>query len=44
MQEGGISGSQTRELISKDIDKALNYFVPEEVSSDDKERIKNILA
>ena len=44
MQEGGISGSQTRELISKDIDKALTFFVPEEVSSDDKERIKSILA
>ena len=25
-------------------DKALAYFVPGEVSSDDKERIKNILA
>ena len=44
MQEGGISGSQTRELINKDINKALKYFVPGKVSSDDKERIKNILA
>ena len=44
MQEGGISGSQTRELINKDINKALTYFVPDEVSSDDREQIKSILA
>tara|TARA_R100000908_G_C3738524_1_gene135671 strand:+ start:295 stop:957 length:663 start_codon:yes stop_codon:yes gene_type:complete len=44
MQEGGISGSQTREMINQNIDKSLDYFVPAEVSSDDKERIKNILA
>ena len=44
MQEGGISGSQTREMINQDIDKSLEYFVPAEVSLDDKERIKNILA
>jgi phosphopantetheine adenylyltransferase len=44
-QEGGISGTMTRELISTDIDKALDYFLPEEVKSNinDRAQIKNIL-
>ena len=44
MQEGGISGSETREMIQQDIDEALNYFVPEEVSIQDRKQIKSILA
>ena len=44
MQEGGISGSETREMIHQDIDEALNYFVPEEVSIQDRNQIRNILA
>ena len=44
-QEGGISGTITRELLSQDIDKALDYFLPEEVKSNinDRAQIKNIL-
>ena len=44
-QEQGISGSMSRELISTDIDKALDYFLPEEVKSNinDRAQIKNIL-
>jgi len=44
-QEQGISGSKTRELINTDIDKALDYFLPEEVKSNinDRAQIKNIL-
>lgn len=44
-QEQGISGTMTRELINTDIDKALDYFLPEEVKSNinDRAQIKNIL-
>jgi len=44
-QEQGISGSMTRVLIETDIDKALDYFLPEEVKNDinDRAQIKNIL-
>ena len=44
-QEQGISGSMTRELISTSLDKALDYFLPEEVKSNinDRAQIKNIL-
>jgi len=44
-QEGGISGTITRELLAQDINKALDYFLPEEVKSNinDVAQIKNIL-
>lgn len=44
-QEQGISGSMTRELIGTNLEKALDYFLPEEVKSNinDKAQIKNIL-
>ena len=44
-QEGGISGTITRELLSQDLNKALDYFLPEEVKSNinDVAQIKNIL-
>tara|TARA_R110002012_G_scaffold310_5_gene1195 strand:- start:234 stop:773 length:540 start_codon:yes stop_codon:yes gene_type:complete len=43
MQEGGISGSETREMIQQDIDESLDFFVPEDISIEDREQIKNIL-
>ena len=43
LQAEGISGTTTRELISSDIDEALEYFVPPEVSETDKDAIKSIL-
>ena len=43
MQEGGISGSETREMIQKNIDESLDYFVPEEISIEDRDQIKAIL-
>jgi phosphopantetheine adenylyltransferase len=43
MQEGGISGSETREMIQQDIDESLDFFVPENISIEDREQIKNIL-
>jgi len=44
MQEGGISGSETREMIQQDVDESLDFFVPEEISIEDREQIKSILA
>ena len=44
MQEEGISGSETRNIIQQDINDALDYFVPEEVSIEDRDQIKAILA
>ena len=44
MQAEGISGTKTRELIAKDIDEAINYFVPDDFNETDKEAIKSILA
>jgi len=44
MQEEGISGSETREIIHQDLDEALDYFVPEDVSIEDRDQIKAILA
>jgi len=40
-----MSGSIAEVLIRQDIDKALDYFLPEEVKSDinDRAQIKNIL-
>ena len=43
MQEGGISGSETREMIQQNVDESLDYFVPEEVSIEDRDQIKSIL-
>ena len=43
LQAEGISGTTTRDLISSDIDEALEYFVPPEVSETDKDAIKSIL-
>ena len=44
MQEEGISGSETRKIIQQDVDEALDYFVPEDVSIEDRDQIKAILA
>ncbi|MDB4396023.1 hypothetical protein N9Z65_00230 [bacterium] len=44
IQEDGISGTKTRELIANNIDEALAYFVPPEVSETDKDAIKSILS
>ena len=43
MQAEGISGTMTRELITSDIDKAIEYFTPEVLSTEDKANIKQIL-
>jgi phosphopantetheine adenylyltransferase len=43
MQEDSISGSQTRALMQSNLDEAIAYFVPEEISETDKDAIKNIL-
>ncbi|NBP16901.1 hypothetical protein EBU95_21390, partial [bacterium] len=42
-QFGRISGSQTRQLIITDIDKAIKSFVPSEISLKDRKLIKQIL-
>tara|TARA_R100001129_G_scaffold176258_3_gene150006 strand:- start:219 stop:758 length:540 start_codon:yes stop_codon:yes gene_type:complete len=44
MQEEGISGSDTRKMIQQDIADALDYFVPDNVSIEDRDQIKAILA
>ena len=44
MQEEGISGSETRDMIQQDLDDAVDYFVPDIVSIEDREQIKSILA
>jgi len=44
MQSEGISGTQTRAMIAGDVDSAVNYFVPDEVTPADKDLIKNILS
>ena len=44
MQEEGISGSETRDIIQQDLDDAVDYFVPDIVSIEDREQIKSILA
>ena len=43
LQEDGISGTKTRALIANNIDEAINYFVPEELSETDKAAIKAVL-
>ena len=44
LQAEGISGTMTRELIASDIDKAIEYFTPEVLSTEDKATIKQILS
>tara|TARA_R110000851_G_scaffold11053_7_gene39157 strand:- start:402 stop:2309 length:1908 start_codon:yes stop_codon:yes gene_type:complete len=44
LQSEGISGTMTRELIASDIDKAIDYFTPELLSTEDKANIKQILS
>ena len=44
LQAEGISGTKTRKLIANNIDEAIDYFVPEEVSETDKDDIKAILS
>ena len=44
MQSEGISGTQTRDMITNDVDAAVSYFVPGEVTPADKDLIKNILS
>jgi hypothetical protein len=43
IQSEGISGTKTRELIAQDIDKAIEYFVPDLVSTSDKLKIRRFL-
>ena len=43
IQSEGISGTKTRELIAQDIDKAIEYFVPSSVSTDDRSKIRDLL-
>ena len=43
IQSEGISGTMTRELIAQDIDKAIEYFVPSSVSTDDRSKIRDLL-
>ena len=42
-QEKGMRGSTVRKEIEKDMEQGLEYFVPEEVSIEDKESIEEIL-
>ena len=44
LQAEGISGTMTRELIASDMDKAIDYFTPEVLSTEDKANIKQILS
>ena len=43
LQAEGISGTKTRSLIASNIDEAIAYFVPEEISETDKAAIKAVL-
>lgn len=43
LQAEGISGTKTRELIAKDLDEAIEYFAPPELSETDKDAVKAIL-
>lgn len=43
LQEEGISGTKTRSLIANNIDEAIAYFVPEQISETDKAAIKDVL-
>jgi len=43
IQAEGISGTKTRALIAQDLDEAVDYFAPPELSETDKDAIKSIL-
>ena len=43
IQAEGISGTKTRALIAQDLDEAVNYFAPPELSETDKDAIKAVL-
>lgn len=43
IQAEGISGSKTRALIAQDLDEAVNYFAPPELSETDKDAVKAVL-
>lgn len=43
IQEGGISGSKTRERIMSGDPDVVDYFVPDQVTDIDREKIKRIL-
>ena len=43
IQAEGISGTKTRELIAQDLDEAVNYFTPPELSESDKDAVKAVL-
>ena len=43
MQEDSISGSKTRALIASNLDEAIAYFVPNELSESDKDAVKAVL-
>ena len=43
IQAEGISGTKTRALIAQDLDEAVDYFAPPELSETDKDDLKSIL-
>ncbi|MDB4430200.1 hypothetical protein N9273_00095 [bacterium] len=43
IQAEGISGTKTRALIAQDINEAIEYFAPEELSETDKDAVKAAL-
>lgn len=43
IQSEGISGTLTRKLVGEDLDEAIKYFVPDEVSDEGREMIRLIL-
>lgn len=43
IQENNISGTKTRELINNKDNNALNYFVPECLSKEDKNKVARVL-
>ena len=43
-QKEGMRGSTVRKEIEKDMEQGLDYFVPEEISIEDRDQIKSILA
>lgn len=43
IQAEGISGTKTRELIAQDLDAAIEYFAPPELSETDKDAVKAVL-
>ena len=43
IQAEGISGTKTRALIAQDLDEAIEYFAPPELSETDKDAVKAVL-